>query len=505
MGKTKAGKSTLHAIITGDGWEAIGVGKQRTTRFNRVYEWKNIRIIDTPGIGAPGGKTDEEIAEDVIEESDVICYVVTNDSIQETEFKFLQLLKEKAKPLIILLNVKNNLRDSRRLEHFLANPEKLFAVDGQSNLGGHIERIRRYAKQNYANDYFEIIPVMLLAAQMSREPEHEEIKDQLFQASQMQKFLDSIRLSLVEYGKIRRSQTLLGSTVGSIDKPNQWVIQQEQVYQQLVTTLKDKHKTVRKDIQKAVRDNQQYLLQQIEAIFQDTFNSIPSFAEEFWDANDSRLNQGWEQKLKSIRFEARIKAAYEIGGNILTIAAPIVGLLVPAIAPIAAVGGIIGFAINQMSGWAKSKEQKRREAVQNICQSLSNQLIKQQQNTIQQAKTDFNKYTDAVFSSISVYFEEMIQGLEIISNQLETAKNRLNKFVGFDFKPWQAVGIAKNIGNAAMFLGPALALVSLASDAYTAQQEQQREKQMADIRSDITSQQIFVVTLPASFKQLLKT
>lgn len=30
MGKTKAGKSTLHAIITNDGWDAIGVGKQRT-------------------------------------------------------------------------------------------------------------------------------------------------------------------------------------------------------------------------------------------------------------------------------------------------------------------------------------------------------------------------------------------------------------------------------------------------------------------------------------------
>lgn len=104
MGKTKAGKSTLHAIITGEGWDAIGVGKQRTTRFNRVYEWKNIRIIDTPGIGAPGGKTDEEIAQSIIEESDVICYVVTNDSIQGTEFGFLGVLKEKAKPLIILLS-----------------------------------------------------------------------------------------------------------------------------------------------------------------------------------------------------------------------------------------------------------------------------------------------------------------------------------------------------------------------------------------------------------------
>ncbi|MGQ9873552.1 GTPase [Leptodesmis sp.] len=106
MGRTKAGKSTLHAVITGEGWESIGIGKQRTTRYNRVYEWKGIRIIDTPGIGAPGGKTDEEIARSVIEEADVICYVVTNDSIQESEFAFLKVLKEKTKPLIILLNIR---------------------------------------------------------------------------------------------------------------------------------------------------------------------------------------------------------------------------------------------------------------------------------------------------------------------------------------------------------------------------------------------------------------
>jgi predicted GTPase len=111
MGRTKAGKSTLHSIITQDGWESIGVGKQRTTRFNRIYEWKNIRIIDTPGIGAAdaGGRDDEDVAKSIVDEADVICYVVTNDSIQETEFKFLEQLKEKAKPLIIILNLKYNL------------------------------------------------------------------------------------------------------------------------------------------------------------------------------------------------------------------------------------------------------------------------------------------------------------------------------------------------------------------------------------------------------------
>lgn len=150
LGRTKAGKSTLHSIITQEGWESIGVGKQRTTRFNRVYQWKNIRIIDTPGIGAAdaGGRTDEEIAKSIVDEADVICYVITDDSIQETEFKLLGQLKEKAKPLIILLNLKNNLRDIRLLQRFLKNPNKLFSLEGKSGISGHIKRIRRYANQH---------------------------------------------------------------------------------------------------------------------------------------------------------------------------------------------------------------------------------------------------------------------------------------------------------------------------------------------------------------------
>ena len=307
IGKTKAGKSTLHAIITGGGWDAIGVGKQRTTRLNRIYEWKNIRIIDTPGIGAPGGKTDEEIAQSVVEESDVICYLLTNDSVQETEFQFLKLLKEKAKPLIILLNVKNNLRDSRRLEYFLKEPNKPFTKTGKSDLGGHIERIRRYAKQHYANDYFDIVPVMLLAAQLSRESEHQQNKEKLFKASRMQDFLDSIRVSLVEHGAIRRSQTLLGSTVGAIDKPDKWVTQQTQIYQELTETLKNKDKTIKRDISKAKNDNCDYLILGISTIFQEAVSEIPQFSRDNWNSDEMTLNMNWEKKIKSLNFDERLK------------------------------------------------------------------------------------------------------------------------------------------------------------------------------------------------------
>lgn len=470
MGKTKAGKSTLHAIITGEGWDAIGVGKQRTTRFNRVYEWKNIRIIDTPGIGAPGGKTDEEIAQSVIEESDVICYVVTNDSIQETEFGFLQVLKEKAKPLIILLNVKNNLRDSRRLEHFLKDPDKLFAMDGKSGLGGHIERIHRYAKQHYANDYFDVVPVLLLAAQMSREPAHKERKDKLFKESRIQAFLDSIRVSLVEHGVIRRSQTLLGSTVGSIEHSQKWVTEQAESYQQLTDTLKNKRETIQKQIKAAAKDNIESLLQQIEAIFQDVLNAIPSFAEDHWDSNEIGLKLGWDKKLKAIRFEERLKNAYQettqkfnkdvqeaieevgnefkligklgggnfsfneqdsnnfrdfvrIGGSLLLITGTVLTFFAP---PLGIAIRIVAGIVSMVTGFFKSKDQKRREAVQNISNSLTYQLSNHQQTTLQQAKGEFGKSCDSVAMNVNIYFEELIAGLEAIATQLETAKTKLS-------------------------------------------------------------------------------
>ncbi|MEQ9550586.1 MAG: hypothetical protein RIM23_13325 [Coleofasciculus sp. G3-WIS-01] len=141
------------------------------------------------------------------------------------------------------------------MDYFLKDPDKLLAMDGKSGLGGHIKRIRRYAKQHYANDYFDIIPVMLLAAQMSREPSHKERKDKLFKASRIQNFLDSIRISLVEHGVIRRSQTLLGSTVDAIEHPYKWVTEQDQSYQQLTDTLKNKRETIRKGIKKAEEDS----------------------------------------------------------------------------------------------------------------------------------------------------------------------------------------------------------------------------------------------------------
>lgn len=405
----------------------------------------------------------------------MICYVVTNDSIQESEFQFLKLLKEKAKPLIVLLNLKHNLRDSRRLEHFLKNPNKLFSLEGKSGIGGHIERIRRYAQQHYANDYFDIVPAMLLAAQLSNEPEHKERKEKLYKASRIQDFLDSIRESLIKHGAIRRSQTFLGSTVGAIESPYNWLTQQVEDYQQLTNTLENKRQTIQKEIEKARKDALEYLEQQIEETFKDAFNAIPSFAERYWDASEKAMNDGWKTKLDSIGFEKRLKNAYEKAGEKfkqeveeilkelgkeLQLISKLMGssfkfnrqdsdtFLKHAFAIGGSILGLIGgvLVFSNPVGWAfiaagtifsitsnffKSKADKRKEAVLKISVSLRKQLDDGKKTVLKKTKDEFKKYCDSSTNSINTYFEELIAGLNAITAQLQVAKSQLDNTANY--------------------------------------------------------------------------
>jgi hypothetical protein len=99
------------------------------------------------------------------------------------------------------------------------------------------------------------------------------------------------------------------------------------------------------------------------------------------------------------------------------------------------------------------------------------------------------KVTDLATNNFSnTAGQGFLRSMNVAGSGLHQGVLVVGKFVGFKFKPWQAVGIAKNIGNAAKFLGPALALISVGVDILQIQQEQQREKQMADVRRDITSQ-----------------
>ncbi len=217
MGRTKAGKSTLHKIITQQDDDDIGVGKLRTTRFNRSWYWRKLRILDTPGIGAPGGASDTEIAKAIIDEADVICYIVTNDSIQETEFDFLEEIKDRNKPLYIVLNVKSNLTQSIRLNRFLKEPNAWKDATGEQSIQGHLDRIYDQLAGKYNMDAVEIIPIHLLAAQLGFSEETAK-KDAtiLREGSNIFTFTRSVQATVHKTGGLKKSLSVVDGTAYQI-------------------------------------------------------------------------------------------------------------------------------------------------------------------------------------------------------------------------------------------------------------------------------------------------
>jgi hypothetical protein len=81
-----------------------------------------------------------------------------------------------------------------------------------------------------------------------------------------------------------------------------------------------------------------------------------------------------------------------------------------------------------------------------------------------------------------------LRSIDVVGSGMHQTVLGVGKFVGFKFKPWQAVGVAKNLGNAARFLGPIACVAAIGLDMMEAEKERQQEQKMAECRQDITSQ-----------------
>lgn len=482
IGKTKAGKSTLHTIMTGTGDEFIGKGQQRTTRYNRVYEWDNIRIIDTPGIGAPGGKTDEDIAKSIIEEADLICYVLKNDSQQESEFKFLKTIRDNNKPIVILLNVKENISNEKRMERFLKEPDKWFTRKDHKSIDGHINRIRDYAKQYYKNDYFDIYPVQLLSAQLSMDNQYRKNHRTLYDASRIQEFLDSIRIQVIEQGIIKRSQNILDGTTNILVKELSEISKRILEARQLTEKLeKNKNRAV-SEIKKNFDRHCSHIENEMKSAYSNLKQKhVVSFANSNFTTKKKIINDKWQDYIRSIDFEGNINriikktmSQYQMDfeealnefqedmsfsmnqslgkmeidksgifnfkrlGSILgelamltgSIFLVIAGLSTPVGWVLTGIGAVLTIGSNL---FLKNKEDRVDEAKKKIVDSLISQIEKSESKIIEKTLTDFTenhhnalKRFNGIINSITKENEIVIKLLEEIRGPLERDIDELN-------------------------------------------------------------------------------
>jgi GTP-binding protein EngB required for normal cell division len=478
MGRTKAGKSTLHKVITQQENDDIGVGKLRATRYNRSWYWNKLRIVDTPGIGAPGGEADTEIAKSIIDEADVVCYVVTSDSIQETEFDFFSTIKERNKPLYIILNVKSNLNQAIRLKRFIANPEDWRLGDGPQSIKGHIERIHDKLDGKYNMDAVRIIPIHLLAAQIALSGEQDSKTSKiLFEASNISEFTNSVKKEVQLSGSLKKSLSVIDGTSYQINTI--W----HKIYTDL-KSLKEGNEVLKKKqaknhmfFKKELAQVEQYLMDIFKNTKKEFKNRASTFASEHYDdeeagkawSNDAvvksinkrleqqiqerfnDLNEKIKSELEEMIMDMRISlATNNIGSNVsgesvtnTRLAANVFVSVISATlfvwnplgwsVAVLAVVGIIG---SFLSSLFTSKSEKIRKATDKLRKQLSDSIdsgidknLKQVLENTRKSINDTYKSIDSVLKAYTKNADDIITDMDRLVKQVQEKENAINSLV----------------------------------------------------------------------------
>lgn len=478
MGRTKAGKSTLHKVITQQENDDIGVGKLRTTRYNRSWYWNKLRIVDTPGIGAPGGEADTEIAKSIIDEADVVCYVVTSDSIQETEFDFFSTIKERNKPLYIILNVKSNLNQAIRLKRFIANPDDWRLGDGPQSIKGHIERIHDKLDGKYNMDAVRIIPIHLLAAQIALSGEQDSKTSKiLFDASNISEFTNSVKKEVQLSGSLKKSLSVIDGTSYQINTI--W----HKIYADL-KSLKEGNEVLKKKqaknhtfFKKELAQVEQYLKTIFQGTRDDLHNRASAFASEHYDDEDAGKAWGKDMVVKSInkRLEQQIQERFNdlnekikseleemimdmrislatdnIGSNVsgesvtnTRLAAKVfVSVISTALFvwnPLGwsmAVLTVVGIIGSFLTGLFTSKSEKIRKATENLrkqlCDSIDSGIDKNLKQVLENTRKSINdtyKSIDSVLKAYTKNADDIITDMDRLVKQVQEKENAINSLV----------------------------------------------------------------------------
>ena len=188
FGKTMAGKSTtIEALTAGDG-TTIGAGDPDFTRDVRGERWDGITLIDTPGL--LGFNEDlYGVAQAYVDRADLICMVVTDDSIEPELFLRMREVRGQNKHLVVLLNVKaaNNLILSGEAED---------AFDPQE-MEQRMTFIRERLREVFPNDPAVVIPFCANAAFEAQRAADPRVREYLWRESRVDEVIRYIA-SIIE-------------------------------------------------------------------------------------------------------------------------------------------------------------------------------------------------------------------------------------------------------------------------------------------------------------------
>lgn len=309
FGRTKAGKSTLRETLTRGNGSTIGKGSQRTTRDVKEYSWQGLRLLDTPGIEAYQGNDDTNKANKIIDQSDIILFLTSDDSVQPGEFKAMAQLQQINKYFAVILNVKhdiaNNLED---LEMFLDIPEMVFDED---RLSQHKHHIQSHIQEYLHLDNVDIVPIHAQAGFLSTQAEYQEYSSQLWELSKIEELYSLIAYQIYNNGQNLRLSTFADSLKNFINSINQKLAVAKSQLSVQLDFMEKKQKEIEEIFAEVKKDGNKKIKDKCDSLYDLIENQIGNFVDNYSDMDINRRQREWKRIVNEKNIEETMKSCKE--------------------------------------------------------------------------------------------------------------------------------------------------------------------------------------------------
>jgi GTPase SAR1 family protein len=438
IGQYSAGKSTIISALTGN--DNIKIDSNISTDSTTSYPWRDVLLVDTPGLYTEHLEHDA-ITEEAIKQADIVVYCLTFSLFDE------------------LL-----LKDFQKLAYERGYSGKMFLVVNKMNgeYGSYEELVGNYKKsliKDLGEEKLNKFPLSFIVAQWQRESDPSIRKESHF---------DDFIVQLNDFISVNGQMAkLLGPANIFIDNIQQGIIENNDSENREFFLILDR---VDRQFKKQERECDSFFLSLID------------------DLHTKIVNAGYQ--LANMQAESQSEAE-EASRK-------------------------VDVQMEQYCNSATQSLERKFESVQEELNSALKEISESElvmnyyaASEIKPGKVKsgvvFKKTNAANIELLNNIFSRAKDGAAGLANAAKGAKAgtglltasgaagaplhqvvlNVGHFFGATFKPWQAVNIAKGIGNFAKVLGPILIAVPVVMEAVDIVMEKQQEKKEQEHRSSL--------------------
>ena len=439
VGQYSSGKSSIISALTND--SSIKIDSDIATDKTQDYEWRSVILTDTPGISA-GREDHDKRTHEKIQHADLLLYVVTYslfDSVLIKDFYRLAVDYNYKGKMLLAVN-------------------KMYSEDGEYE--DLCQTYRQNLKEQVGAETFDVIPVSFISAgyALDDDPEfhpYSHMEDLIKKLDQLiTKNKSLVGVEAVGQIVATKIEDELSSRVDGTTKDEQQLLRRvEQVISRVkkdAETLLYEESTRIKSLARGLgskcasgvgesKDLKEEIDEASDELNREANKIFAGLAKRF-----SELDDDLEKELEVLResnLAQRFFSRYE---------------------------GKVSDVSLDVSDGVTTIEQSDYEVAKRLSSLLgrgSNQLASMSAG----AKASTGLLTSSGASGSAVH--QAVLGV--------------GKALGVKFQPWQAVNIAKNIGNIGKVLGPVAAALPLVFEAFDVMQEGKRTQQLTDGRRKI--------------------